>query len=566
MNLAIRLSGIPYLNKENVGTFFSEPFIYIFLILFVLLFLAFLQFQTAGLYYAMRASCRDEKAELHKMLWYGLRQTVRLLRPANFPAFVYLFFSLPIMGTVVYSFQLLNFRLPKYISGFFEGEKWLTIGLWVGYIVLSLLALFFLFSMMIFLEKRKRFVHTLKESRSILKRKIYRFEPLRVFLFGAFLLLLMFLMDFLLSKGSLYLMKWVPMTGNARFLFVSVVGAVRMALYLIFTLTGLPIYIAFFSNSYLRIENQEQINEEREVDREEQEADAMKERAIVALLIGICIVINVTFFSLRRKGLLSLDMEYLNTVTVTAHRGANREAPENTLSAFDAAVNAGADVVELDVRQTADGVVVVSHDASLARTAKEKIPVGKSTYEELKKYNVGAYFKDGSFEEHVPTLEEAILLLDGRADLNIELKPEGTDQNLEEEVVRLVREYDLVDRCVVTSQNYMAISKVKSLDPEIRTVYVMSVAGGKFYELKSADAFSLKADYINLTIVRAAHSHGKQVYAWVINDDERLEDMMLLGVDSIITDQPLRMKEKMLEIYQDGTVLDLLQSLLGNLL
>ena len=116
----------------------------------------------------------------------------------------------------------------------------------------------------------------------------------------------------------------------------------------------------------------------------------------------------------------------------------------------------------------------------------------------------------------------------------------------------LIEEYDLYKDVVVTSLNYKAIEKIKELDDRIETVYVMSAAGGEYFDLKCADAFSINYKYIDEHVIRNCNKRGKDVYAWTVNDAETLETVMMFGVDNVITDDPGFVKDTMYESYNDG--------------
>ncbi len=112
-----------------------------------------------------------------------------------------------------------------------------------------------------------------------------------------------------------------------------------------------------------------------------------------------------------------------------AHRGASGTFPENTLSAFRAAIDAGADMCELDVQLTRDGTVVVIHDDTVDRTTDGNGEVAELTLEEIKRLDAGAKFKGGALkDERIPTLDEVFALTTGKCGLNIELKGAGVEQ------------------------------------------------------------------------------------------------------------------------------------------
>ena len=127
-----------------------------------------------------------------------------------------------------------------------------------------------------------------------------------------------------------------------------------------------------------------------------------------------------------------------------------------------------------------------------------------------------------------------------KAELNIEIKPtkHGSD-TLEQDVANLITEYHYTDACYVTSFSYGSLKKVKEVNPDIRTGYLMSVAYGQFYSLQYADAFSLNKVFVTSQVVNAAHQQGKQIFAWTVNSVSEVRSLCNLHVDSIITDDPV---------------------------
>ena len=130
-----------------------------------------------------------------------------------------------------------------------------------------------------------------------------------------------------------------------------------------------------------------------------------------------------------------------------------------------------------------------------------------------------------------------------RIKLNIEIKINGHEQYLIEKVVDLLEEYNFIDQCVITSTSYSALARVKELNSDIKTGYIMSIAYGYFYNKEYADFFSVKSSFITESMVRTAHSLGKEVHAWTVNSTTEVERLKQIGVDNIITDNPVKVRE-----------------------
>lgn len=227
------------------------------------------------------------------------------------------------------------------------------------------------------------------------------------------------------------------------------------------------------------------------------------------------------------------------TPLVTFHRGDCTVAPENTLPAFRSAILKGGDRIELDVQMTSDGVVVVTHDSNLKRCTGKNAKVYDLTYAEVAQLDAGRWFSSRFADTRIPTLEQVLQLCRGRIGLNVEIKPSAATPALEAETVRLLREYGFdSSNCVITSQSYETLHKVKALAPECPTGYILALGVGNYYDLPDADFFSVETTFITSGMVNAVHLRGKTVSAWTIDREKVATHMLELGVDDLITDKP----------------------------
>ena len=223
---------------------------------------------------------------------------------------------------------------------------------------------------------------------------------------------------------------------------------------------------------------------------------------------------------------------------ITYHRGYSSRAPENTMAAFETALEHGSPRIELDVQMTADGVAVVTHDTSLRRCTGYNANIYDLTYAQVQQLDAGRWFHRQFTGTYIPTLEEVLALCKGKAELNIEIKPSTFTPTLEAETVRLIHAYDYGADCVVTSQSYETLYKVKELDPDITTGYILALGVGTYYDLPAADFFSVESTFITAGMVQQIHLRGKTISAWTINRQQDAEKLLQLGVDDLITDKP----------------------------
>ncbi len=271
-----------------------------------------------------------------------------------------------------------------------------------------------------------------------------------------------------------------------------------------------------------------------------------KYTAIVTGAAIVLVIVNIaSVYQVLRNGAFSVEDNLFGTY-ITSHRGASKDAPENTIPALVLAIEQMADYAEIDVQETRDGTVVLMHDLSLHRTTGNDVLVSDVTIEEIRNLEAGAWFSSEYSGIGVPTLEEVFELCKGQIVLNIELKVSRSkeqNQSLVTKVVELINEYDMENQCVISAASLPMLEMVKEADGEIRTGYILAFAYGDYLTKEYVDFFSIRYSFITERLVRRVHAEGKEVHAWTVNTETELERMKQLGVDNIITDRPLLARE-----------------------
>ncbi len=218
-----------------------------------------------------------------------------------------------------------------------------------------------------------------------------------------------------------------------------------------------------------------------------------------------------------------------------------------------------ADYIELDVQLTADDEVVVMHDASAARTTGVDRKISEMTLEEVKQLDAGSSFSAEYAREQVPTLEEVFQLTDGKIRINIELKTTASSVKMAEKVIELIHQYNMEDKCVITSFDYYALKYAKHYDTKIQTVYILSVAYGDYFNMPDIDFFSMNASFLSKRTVDAIHQSGKQVFAWTVNNEASIKNLTNKGVDNIITDNPVLARETVYSRDTSETLINMIK-------
>lgn len=230
-----------------------------------------------------------------------------------------------------------------------------------------------------------------------------------------------------------------------------------------------------------------------------------------------------------------------NFSQVTAHRGSSAVTPENTLHSFRQAIIDQAGIAELDVQETADGVIMVMHDNNVLRTTGINKNMWEVTSSELREASAGSWFSPEFQNERVPTLDEVLGLAKGYIKLKIEMKNNGHGKLLAEKTVELIQAHGFEKECTVTSFDAKLLHTVKKLNPQIKTGLIMG------QKTENIDVIMMDSDFdvisaayplVNESFMKLAEKHQKEVYAWTVNHPTVMKQMLALGVSSIITDHP----------------------------
>jgi glycerophosphoryl diester phosphodiesterase len=234
-----------------------------------------------------------------------------------------------------------------------------------------------------------------------------------------------------------------------------------------------------------------------------------------------------------------------------AHRGGRRLAPENTLAAFKAGMATGVDFLELDVHQTIDSVVVVSHDETLDRCTDGKGRIDQMTFAAIRKLDAGSWLGPQYAGERIPTLEEALDLVHGQCGLWIELKAGGDYPGIEKRIVDLIHQKHAASWAEVISFDGEALRKIHLLDSNIRLQKLMTsnltwlpffldtgLHWGSPKKYDFVDGYCYFYRCAGRNIVQKVHRWGKSMNVWTVNDPQQLQKMIRRKVDGIETDDP----------------------------
>lgn len=238
-----------------------------------------------------------------------------------------------------------------------------------------------------------------------------------------------------------------------------------------------------------------------------------------------------------------MESYYLERPLVMAHRGAKDVAPENTLAAFEAARELGADAIELDVTRCASGEIIVLHDDTVDRTTDGAGRADAMPLEALRTLDAGSWFDARFAGERVPLLEEVLEQMGHRLRLNIEIKGRSlSSDGIEAEVATMLRRHGLLQETIISSFNPAALWRMRRAAPELGRglLYAGDMplplrrAWGRY--LVAPQALHPHHSMVDAAYVAWARRKGYRVNVWTVNEPADIQRMAALGVDAIITD------------------------------
>ena len=538
-SLTLRFAPMHYLTNQNASDIFTSPAIIGCIAAIAILTAFWTLYEFSVLLHGLDLARRGEAIRLPALLRTSLLDIRHALLPQNWLILIYCAVLIPFTNFFLSSNYITQLAVPEYIMGVIRANARYH-ALYLGIVVLLfVLCVSWVLVLPLFVLERKSLWQAAKESMAYARKRFFR--------------LVLLLVRWNLSVGvravGLLALVVVPLYGI-------IIGVGMQSTQAMFSLSraALLVELPFFeflidcsitaAQCAIIALLYDHLREHTPLEMEPR-PDGKKYRSTGKLLLAVSIAgATVLTFALAFVYMALPQDDELRSMLggavplITAHRGYSTAAPENTLPAFQLAIDHGSDRAELDVQMTKDGVVMVTHDASLRRCTGRNANIYDLTYAEVRKLDAGRWFGAAYAGTKIPTLEEVLDLCKSKIQLNIEIKPNAATPELEAETVRLIYEKGFENDCVITSQSYETLCKVKELAPEIPTGYILALGVGSYYDLPAADFFSVEATFITSGMVQQIHKRGKTVSAWTVNREEDASEMLSLGVDDLITDKP----------------------------
>ncbi|MBA3989103.1 MAG: glycerophosphodiester phosphodiesterase [Idiomarina sp.] len=534
----IELSGYSMLGNEDLVRFLATPLGVAWMIAAASVFAFLLFFQAAGMLLIAARNQDDVFHTASNALWQVLKRFRQLMKLAAMQVVCHLLLAAPSVIALVWLFQwLLGGYDIYYVINAYPTELFYFLPMAAMLCIALLLGnglLYASWSLALPAMLLDGYSPRLALTRSWQLIKGARFQVARIILFAAlFTLLLPILFTVAFDALGSALMAWLP---GPLILQVTLMGL----LIVIYVL--LAVVLAFFAvgvNSLLLLKLYLRCcgHQPTPLTELEPRTTARLAWAFEAALAVIAISQLVW---------IAHSFDERDTVSNIAHRGASWDAPENSLAAIAVAIEQGADYIELDVQQTADGTLVLLHDRDLLRVAGDRRAIWEIEYDELAQLDAGSWFSVEFADQRVPTLEQAIELIRGRANLYLEIKTAPQMPNLVADTVAELQRLNFVEQTVVAALSPRVLNQALALEPDLRASLLVHTAIGTMAG-HPYDMLGLRDGIVTPSQVRAARRSDYALHVWTVNNRRDMHRFIDMGVDGIITDVPALLTEVMQE-------------------
>lgn len=537
-NIIMKVTGYNYLTLENITGFIVNPLVIILLIMLILFMMMFNFFDLSTIIVLLDASYQKKAVDIKEALGISLKKSLQVFKINNLPLAFMLLFLIPFLNIGIASGFVSSISVPEFIMDYINNNILFKIIFWLIFSGLLIILLRWLYAIHYYVLENNNFRQARAKSIKLnAKNRLLDLIKMIVVQLIIFLLYIIFLFLGIAIIYLIYLsLKKIVVVSS---IFITIIGIFLGLSLIIFALLSTPISYACMSALFYqnKIKSGEKIKHIQFNKIKKITISTVRWRRFKTSLVLCSILTGSVFTYGLVTGRYNFNIEYIKKQEITAHRGSSIKYPENTMLAFVGALNEQANWIELDVQETKDDVLVVSHDNNLKRTTGKDIKITDMNYDEIKEIDVGSYLNSNYPISYIPRLEDVIKWAgSNNMKVNIELKPNGMENDLEEKVIALIKKYNFEDNCVVASGKYEVLEKVKEIDDDIKTAYVMSFFYGDIIKLDKVDVFSIEASSINNELVKKIHNNGKEIYAWTVNNSDSINKMLELNVDNIITD------------------------------
>ncbi|MFU8792796.1 MAG: glycerophosphodiester phosphodiesterase family protein [Acholeplasmataceae bacterium] len=547
-NLSIILSGESYITNRFLIAYLTRPTTLLVFLILLILFTLYISIELIFLAIIYDFGYHEQDLSLRVLFNYGLTRIPLVLKKYHVALIIPTLFFWILVEFVHIVGIASTIEIPSFVTNQVQMLPLLNI---VFISMIGLIALGYLEStltMHSYVLDGLTIKHTFKKNRLLLRRKRLKY-------------IIEFILLNALLNGVLYLFYTLIILLIALLVFITrgqalVLGVLLTVLYTLYsafvyvsTLVLIPINFALLSAWHYQ--NKEESGQKKQllkfskIIRKPFESTLVKRTLIATLAVVFALNISIVFGAIRSP---QNQIEFLSYAEIIAHRGASKQAPENTIAAIELALEQGADAVEFDVRLSKDLIAVLVHDTTLGRTTNDTLNrrVDQLTYEELSILDAGSWFSSDFAHERIPTLEDALIVIQNRGVAFIELKVNSLA--LEYQVVNLVETLNMTDQVVVLSFYRDQLTRIKNANADIKTLLLMPSFIGNTSSLindANIDFYGFERSFIisRPELIEQLHQNNKGVYVWTLSNTEQISQATNFDFTGLITSLPVEARE-----------------------
>lgn len=502
------------LSNMEIIRYYIKPRGIVILCIFFFVCLIYRELVNTGYSYLNYKAKKNKEVKSFYGVIFVLKNFKKICALALLKTLNHIFLLLP-AGILVYHYIIINVR-DKYISNIYVIFS-INFIMAIICIIIGVLMILYLETLWaytpqeIVVNKGENLIEMMISSSKVAKKrmkKTFVFGPgFYIFITSVFLLI-SYLIDYTINIDFKYIMY---------FMIVSLT---------IFNITILNIFEIFqnilLCNNYYEL-NSLSFNIENK---------KFKKKNILFFVIVVGIFSNILVYSFY-----NYEIRPSSKIYITAHRGYSKMASENTGKAVLKAIEENVDYIEIDVNATKDGVFVLSHDNNLKRLTGTDMNIWDSNFKDIQKLKI--FNKD-----KISKFEDVLKIADKNTKFNFEIKFKGTKHV--PKMLKIIKKYGYDKNSYVSSFNVDQIKKVDEIDKNIKIGYIIFASIGDLKNL-DVDMYSVKVDFLTDNLVEKIKKQNKELHVWTVNKDVEVEKVINYEVDNIITDEVLKVKDKLKE-------------------
>lgn len=545
-SLALRTVEEGYISDHNFTAFFTHPLVLMTGLLALGSFCILALWETAGIHMILEFAHQGKPVRLFSVFRESLVQIRHCLKPENWMIFVYVLLIQPLIDSNYSGNLLSSITIPEFIMDFIMSR---TVLIWLLILVMVVCLIFFLrylFLPIIMILERKNFREASRKSALFMHGRYFR--TYWKILFASFIgTITLRAVPNLISFGLETALKAayrndVFTNEIGQYVFRSLFDPILDTLGKVFIkifVSAMVLVVYHIFEAQLALPSEITLPER--CIKTHGKIHSLK-IAFYAIYCFVFIGAAVMYAALMLMSETNPAMvdELVNKTLIAAHKGYSSRAPENTMPAFALAVDCEqADFIELDVRETKDGVPVVIHDASLQMPAGLNRQIYDVTFAQLQEIPATYGFDSAEFgNARIPSLEQVLEQYAGKKDFLIEIKASDLTPELPAKIVALMEKYGITETSLVHSGSYPSLKAVKEINPDIQCGFIIAISTSGYADLPYADFFSVEHTYISENMISQIHDRDKKVFVWTVNEEASFNQVRDMGVDMLITDYP----------------------------